>query len=451
MTAIYLWEIFVNIIENVITAFLLYHRVTLRNTKYSKIIFPCFVLCSSMLITFCNLSQYSVAITQILVFLSRLLFLSLFFQNTLSEKIFTCCIPSFMSMFADQITYTVALYVTANNPNSFDFLGNNRIPSTLCYLFIEFIFLLIFRRILTDISYLPKKLYSFLVFTTTIALFTSTSFLNIIIDMDTDLIPMNYRLQLNGISILILLLFLSMIFLIQVISNTYQENMQFADQLRIKEKDAARNHLLLQSAAKLQKWKHDYNNHLIAIQGLINDNAYEQLKQYVIYQQKILPQTFPAINTGHSIIDAILTDKYAISQHENIPFTYSIILPKPFPISDVELTGILGNLLDNAIDACMELHNSQKTSPYIHVSIKPKRNMLHLFVENSSSGKYLYDSKGHLLTTKPQKASHGNGLIHVSHIAEEHNGFCKVIAKPDCFIVNVYIPLLQEEELWNSV
>lgn len=443
MATIYLWEIFVNIMENVITAFLLNHRVTLRNSKYSKIIFPCFILCSSVLITFCNLSQYSAATTHIFVFLSRLFFLYCFFQNTLSEKIFTCCLPSFMSMFADQITYTVALFVTANNPNSFDFLGSNRIPSTLCYLFIEFIFLLIFRHILTDISYLPKKLYSFLVFTTTIALFASTSFLNIIIDIDADWIPMNYRLQLSGISILILLLFLSMIFLIQVISKTYQENLNFADQLRIKEKDAARNHLLLQSTANLRKWKHDYNNHLIAIQGLINNNAYDQLKQYVIHQQEILPQTFSTINTGHNIIDAILTDKYAISQHEKIPFTYSVILPKPFPISDVELTGILGNLLDNAIDACKELHDFEKTDPYIHVSIKPKRNMLHIFVENSSSGNYLYDSEGHLITTKSQKESHGNGLAHVFHIAEEYNGFCKIIAKQDCFTINVYIPILQ--------
>ncbi len=442
MATIYLWEIFVNIMENVITAFLLYHRVTLRNPKYSRIIFPCFVLCSSILISFCNLLQYSATITHIFVFLSRLLFLYCFFQNTFGEKIFTCCLPSFMSMFADQITYTVALFVTANNLNSFDFLGVNRIPSTLCYLFIEFIFLLIFRYILTDISYLPKKLYSFLVFTTTIVLFVSTSFLNIIIDIDTDLIPMNYRLQLNGISILILLLFLSMIYLIQVISKTYQENMKFTDQLRINEKNAERYHLLLQSADNLRKWKHDYNNHLIAIQGLINDNAYDQLKQYVIHQQEILPQTFSTINTGHNIIDAILTDKYAISQHEKIPFTYSIILPKPFPISDVDLTGILGNLLDNAIDACKELHDPQKTTPYIHLSIRPKRNMFHILVENSSSGNYLYNSKGHLITTKSKKENHGNGLAHVSHIAEKHNGFCKIIAKPDCFTVNVYIPLL---------
>lgn len=84
MTAIYLWEVFVNIIENVITAFLLYHRVTLRNSKYSRIIF-------------------------------------------------TCCLPSFMSMFADQITYTIALFVTAKNPNSFDFLGNNFLPPPLIF------------------------------------------------------------------------------------------------------------------------------------------------------------------------------------------------------------------------------------------------------------------------------------------------------------------------------
>lgn len=443
MAVIYLWEIFINIIENVITASLLYHRLTLQKTKYSKIIFPCFVLCSSMLITFCNLLQYSATTTHILVFLSRLLFLYCLFQNTFAEKIFTCCLPSFMSIFADLITYTVALFATTDNANSFDFSGSNRIASTLCYLFVEFIFLMIFRHILTDISCLPKNLYGFLVFITTIALFASTSFLNIIIDMDSKLIPLKYRLQLNGISLLILLLFLSMIFLIQVISKTYQENIKFADQLRIKEKNAAQNDLLLQSAANLRKWKHDYKNHLIAIQGLINDNAYEQLKQYVIYQQEILPQTFSTINTGHNIIDALLTDKYTVSQHEKIKFTYSVILPKPFPISDVELTGILGNLLDNAIDACKILHNLPEKSPYIHVSIMPKRNMLHFLVENSSPGNYLYDSDGHLTTTKPQKELHGNGLMHVSHIVKEHNGFCKVIAKPNYFTVNVYIPLLQ--------
>lgn len=443
MAAIYLWEIFVNIMENVITALLLYHRLILKNSKYSRIIFPCFILCSSIIITFCNLSQYSPALTHIFVFLSRLLFLFLFFQNTLPEKIFTCCLPSFMSMFADQITYTVALFVSANNLGSFDFLGNNRIPSTLCYLLAESMFLLIFRRILNNISYLPQKLYVFLVFTTTIALFASTSFLNIIIDIDKDLIPMSYRLQLNGISVLILLLFLSMIFLIQVISKTYEENMKFAVQLRIKEKDAAQNDLLLQSAANLRKWKHDYNNHLVAIQGLINNNAYDQLKQYVIHQQEILPQTFSTINTGHNIIDAILTDKYLISQREKIHFTYAVILPNPFPISDVELTGILGNLLDNALDACKALDDFQKTNSYIHVSIKPKRNMLHISVENSSSGNYLYDSEGRLITTKSKKESHGNGLAHVFHITEEYNGFCKIIAKQDCFTINVYIPLLQ--------
>lgn len=443
MAAIYLWEIFVNIMENVITASLLYHRLTLRNPKYSKIIFPCFVLCSGILITFCNVSQYSAATTHIFVFLSRLLFLNCFFQNTFAEKIFTGCLPSFISIFADLITYTVALFVTANDPNSFDFLGSNRIAATLCYLFVEFIFLMMFRHILTDISYLPKNLYGFLVFITTIALFVSTTFLNMIIDIDTEFIPMKYRLQLNGFGILILLLFLSMIFLIQVISKTYQENIKFADQLRIREKDAAQNQLLLQSAASLRKWKHDYKNHLIAIQGLINDKAYEQLKQYVIYQQEILPQTFSTINTGHNIIDALLTDKYAVSQHEKIKFTYSVILPKPVPISDVELTGILGNLLDNAIDACRVLRDVPERNPYIHVSIMPKRNMLHFLVENSSSGNYIYDSGGHLITTKPQKEIHGNGLMHVSHIAKEHNGFCRVSAKPDYFTVHVYIPLLQ--------
>lgn len=441
MTNVYLWEILVNILENVIFTFLLFDRLTLRNLKYRQGIFICFVFLLSSLISICNILGCTTITTHIFAFILRLLLLTYFFRNSFSQKLFTCCLPNFISMFADQITYTAALIIAANRPDSFDFLGSNRILSTLLYLATEFTFLLIFRMVLTDISFLPQKLYGFLVFITTIALFISTYFLNIIIDLNTELMPINYRMQLNGISTLILLLFLSMLYLIQVISKTYESNMSLASQLRIREKDAERNRALLQSAENLRKWKHDYNNHLIAIQGLIDDHAYDRLKQYMVHQQETLSENFLTINTGHNIVDAILTDKFTAARKENIRFSYSILLPKPFPIDDIELTGILGNLLDNALEACREIPANQSPAPYIRVTITPKRNMLHIFIENSASGNYAYDHNGHLKTTKPNKEIHGNGLTHVAEIAAKHSGFCTTDAQPDRFSINVYIPL----------
>ncbi|MDY2588695.1 MAG: GHKL domain-containing protein [Agathobacter sp.] len=441
MATIYFWEIFINIIENIFIAFLLFRRLSLRNIRYSKMTFFCFVIFSTILVSSCNLTQISTTTTQIIIFLFRLFFILFCFNNTFAEKAFTSCLPSFMSMFADQVTYTIALLVATKNPTSFDFLGSNRVISTLIYLASECLFMIIFLYVLTDISYLPKKLYVFLVIITTIALLVSTFFLNIIIEIDTKTLSIKYRLELNNISILILAIFLSMLFLIQIISQTFQKNILLTEELHIYNMNAERNKSLLQSADNLRKWKHDYNNHLIAMQALIEKGAFDQLQKYIIHQKENLPQTFTTINCGHPIIDAILTNKYVTAKDLNIKFKYSVILPEHFPINDIELTGILGNLLDNAIEACQKV-NYTSTSPYIEVSIRPRRNMLHFFIKNSSTGNYLYNKAGQLKTTKSEKEHHGNGIANVVSLIEKHSGFYKIMAEPEWFSVNIYIPLL---------
>lgn len=444
MTAIYLWEIFVNLIENTIVAYLLFHRLTLRNSKYYIGTFISFVIFSSILVSYCNLYQITTTTTLLALFLFRMIFIFFCFRNSLSEKIFTCCIPSFMSIFADQITYTVALIISANNLSSFDLLGDNRIISTLLFLFFIFFFMIVFLHVLNDISSLPKKLDIFLVLTTVIALFVSTFFLNIIVELDTDALPMKYRIQLNSISIFILLVFLAMLFLIQVINKTFQKNITLTEQIYLHEKNEERNKSILQSAKNLHKWKHDYSNHLAVIHELLETKSYDQLSQYVTQQHESLPKTFPIINTGHRIIDAILTDKYTIAQSEDISFMYSVVLPKQFPINDIEITGILGNLLDNSIEACINIKRKQDTPPQIKLFLKPQRSMFHIHVENSSSGNYLYKFNGQLDSTKADAEHHGRGLTNVKEIAETHSGFCNITAETDSFTVDVYIPLLIE-------
>ncbi len=444
MIAIYLWEIFINLIENTIVAYLLFHRLTLRNSRYYIGTFIGFVLFSSILVSYCNFYQINTMATHLVCFLFQMIFVSICFKNTMSEKTFTCCLPSFMSIFANQIPYTIVLIISTGNLTSLDFLGSNRMISTLSYLLINFIFAIIFLHILTDTSSLPKNLNIFLVITTIIALIVSTFFLNIIVEVDNMSLPMKYRIQLNSISIFILIIFLAMLFLIQIISKTYQENIKLAEQIHMHEKNEERNKSILQSAKNLHKWKHDYSNHLAVIHELLETKSYNQLSQYVTQQRESLPQTFPIINTGHRIIDAILTDKYSIAQSENISFVYSVVLPEHFPVNDIEITGILGNLLDNSIEACINIDRKQEPHPQIKVLLKPQRSMFHIHVENSSSGNYLYKFNGQLDSTKTDQKNHGKGLTNVREIAQRHSGFCNITAKKDSFTVDVYIPLLIE-------
>lgn len=441
MTAFYLWEILVNLLESTMVAYLLFRRLTLRNPMHYVGAFFSYVLFSSILISYCNFSQISTTTTQLAVFLFDMLFVFLCFRNTSSEKIFACCLPRFMSIFADQIPYSIALIIFANNLTSLDFLGDNRIMSTLPYLLIEFIFMTIFSRTLDNIGSLPKKLNIFLAITTVVALLISTFFLDIIIVVDNEALSMKYRIYLNSISIFILFFFFAMLFLIQFTTKTYQENMNLAEQVHRNEKIEERNRAVLQSTKSLQKWKHDYSNHLAVIHELLEAKSYDRLNQYVARQREALPKTFPVINTGHHIIDAILTDKYAIAQAEHIAFSYSVVLPQYFPVNDIEITGILGNLLDNAIEACIYVERERGISPQIKVILKPQRNMFHIHVENSSAGSYRYHSDGQLKTTKKDAEHHGSGLSNVREIVETHSGFCSIAAESDSFTVDVYIPL----------
>ncbi len=442
MPAIYLWEIFVNLIESTIIAYLLFHRLTLRN-KYYVGTFISYILFSSIIVSLFNFNQINTTTVQLASFLFRMIFISLCFKNTFSEKVFTCCLPSFTSIFADQISYTILLIISSSSLTSYDFLGKNRIFSTLLYLLFTFIFTVIFLHTLNNISFLPEKVHIYLIITTVIALFVSTFFLNIIVELDTDALPIKYQIQLNSISIFILLVFLVMLFLIQVISKTFQENIALTEQIYMNEKNEERNKSVLQSAKSLHKWKHDYSNHLAVIHELLETKSYDQLSQYVTQQRESLPKTFPIINTGHRIIDAILTDKYSIAQSENISFTYSVVLPEHLPVNDVEVTGILGNLLDNSIEACINTERKQDP-PQIKVLLKPQRSMFHIHVENSSSGNYLYKFNGQLESTKTDAKHHGRGLTNVREIAERHSGFCNITAEKDSFTVDVYIPLLIE-------
>lgn len=444
MNIIYFWEIFVNLIENTIIAFLLFHRLALRNTKYYIGTFISFVFFSCALVSCCNLYQIETTTTHLTSFLFRMIFIHLFFKNTFSEKFFTCCLSDLMCMFADQITYTIALIASANHLTTLDFLGSNRIISTLSYLFFSFIFMIVFLHVPKDISSLPEKLDIFLVINTVIVLLMSTFFLHIIVEIDTGTLPAKYRIQLNSINIFILLVFPAMLFLVRIISETFQKNIVLTEQIHMHKKNEEHNKAVLQTAESLRKWKHDYSNHLAVIHELIETKSYEQLSQYVAMQRESLPKTFPIINTGHHVIDAILTDKYAIAQSEHIDFIYSVVLPEHFPVNGIELTGILGNLLDNSIEACINIEPKPDASPRINVILKPQRDMFHIHVKNSSSGNYQYDRNGQLETTKADTEHHGNGLSNVREIVNTYSGFCNITAETDSFTVDVYIPLPTE-------
>ena len=429
-------EIIEIIIESILFTFFLFHRMTPRRLTHPAKMMIFFTLFSALITFLCYRASLDTVLSQIIIFTFRLILVSFCFTDRFSNKAFHNCLPCFMSIFADQMTLFVlfmAEYFKWFRWPWLRFIYDNIIVSTSLYLIFEFLILFVFLFVLRDLSRLSKNLFGFFVIITAMALLVSTYFLSRVINVDPYLLPnAEYQLTFNCISIFILILFLSTLMINQVTNRTFNENMELAEQLHIQEKNEERNKTFLQSAENLHKWKHDYTNHLATMKGLLEKGSYDQLSEYITEQLECLPQTFPTVDTGHPVIDAILMNKYAMAGAADIAFEYSVILPDNIPLNDIELTGVLGNLLDNALEACRD-EALQSTSPIIEFVIKPKRGMLYIGVTNNSAGNYIYKNDGTLETTKEEKETHGKGLASVIQIIRSHAGLWHINAEPEYF------------------
>lgn len=151
--------------------------------------------------------------------------------------------------------------------------------------------------------------------------------------------------------------------------------------------------------------------------------------------------------SGNSTVDSILTNKLIQCKSAQIQVEYSVFLPDSIPLSDIELCSLLGNLFDNAIEACEQLPETEQRS--IDFSMKPFQNMLSIVISNRTNGYYRIDKKNHFLSTKTieDTPEHGLGLSRIQSIVNDHNGIFNIQPTTDTFMIQILLPLKRKDEL----
>ena len=97
-----------------------------------------------------------------------------------------------------------------------------------------------------------------------------------------------------------------------------------------------------------------------------------------------------------------------------------------------DLCVILGNLLDNAIEAAENSENKE-----IDVRIVYAKNKLKITVKNYYTGKIKKDTGGNFISTKSDTKNHGIGLQSVTRIVEAYGGVMEVLTERSVFQVNI--------------
>ena len=142
--------------------------------------------------------------------------------------------------------------------------------------------------------------------------------------------------------------------------------------------------------------------------------------------------------TGNHVVDTILTEKYLQCQKLNIQMT-AVVDGKAMEFLPVmEICSLLGNALDNAIEAVQKVVPEQER--LIRFSVDKTKGFLRMRVEN----RYMGDLKmrdGNPFTTKQNKEYHGFGVKSMKTIAEKHDGSLHVDLKDGWFLLNILIPV----------
>ena len=151
------------------------------------------------------------------------------------------------------------------------------------------------------------------------------------------------------------------------------------------------------------------------------------------------------LTSGNSTMDSILTNKFIQCKSSGIKVNYSVFLPECIPLSDIEICSIIGNLFDNAIEACLRISSDDEKC--IDLNIKPFQQMLSIVILNTSDGIYI-PHKSHTFASRKTELSninHGLGLSRIETIVKKHNGMMDITPSKKDFTVSILLPLSESE------
>ena len=198
------------------------------------------------------------------------------------------------------------------------------------------------------------------------------------------------------------------------------------DQAEILERDYQ---TLRQTYANNAKLYHDLHNHIEAIYQCLSKGDNQEAMRYCEDLRTPVREISQTVWTSDKAIDYLISSKMALAEKEHIKTTVNIEYPHNTNIRSVDLTTILGNLLDNALEAVEIAPDNLR---FVNLTVRRINAMLIIKVENGCS-EIPVQEDGKWLTSKTDKAFHGWGLKSVQSAAERYDGTINTEYKDSVF------------------
>lgn len=188
--------------------------------------------------------------------------------------------------------------------------------------------------------------------------------------------------------------------------------------------------------SQVRGWRHDYRTHIQNMKIQLAERNYDRLDSYLSELADDLNSVDTVIKTGNVMADAILNSKLSSAEKLQIRLNVKANIPEGVPLSDVELCAVMGNLLDNAVEACAAVPEEER---FLRIYIGRLKGQFYLSVQNSA-GK-IRKVGGKYLSTKKDAENHGYGIFRIDRIAKKYNGYVNRQSEQGVFATELLIPM----------
>lgn len=187
----------------------------------------------------------------------------------------------------------------------------------------------------------------------------------------------------------------------------------------------------------MRGWRHDYHNHMQVMKAKLSQGDMEGLGLYLDQLERELDRVDTLVKSGNLMTDAILNSKLTLARRYGIQVNCKVRLPERLSVEDVDLCVILGNLLDNAIEACQKIEEESRT---MRLYMAVNKGQFYLSLQNSAPEEPGFDARNYITS---KRGNHGLGMKRVKAAVDKYHGYLNLANEPGIFAAEVTMPLTE--------
>lgn len=182
-------------------------------------------------------------------------------------------------------------------------------------------------------------------------------------------------------------------------------------------------------------WRHDYRNHIQVLKNYAQMGDLEAVMAYLDELAEDLSTVDLALKTGNKMTDVILNSKISLARSKEIQVRADAHVPVTLTTAQIDLCIILGNLFDNAIEACLQLPKEERM---IRIYMEMKNTQLYISFTNTTAQKKQKKENGRFASTKG--SGHGYGLVRIDTIIDRYQGYIRRGSEDGAFTTEILLP-----------